>query len=224
MTSRCGLCALPASRPRCRTPKRCCSSTMARPRFLNSTVSVKTAWVPTTRPARPSAMADSAMRLSLAFMPPTSSVTLTPNGSSRSASVAACCRAKISVGASRALCQPFWAANQMAAAATSVLPLPTSPCKSRFIGTSPHRSPTISSVERRCAPVGGYGRLRQNGPRSSGCIGALVRLRPWLRKRKMPICSRYSSSKMSLRLAAARSAAFCGAWMARTACALAGIR
>ena len=67
--------------------------------------------------------------------------------------------------------------NQMAAAATSVLPLPTSPCKSRFIGTSPHRSLTISSVERRCAPVGGYGRLRQNGPRSSGCIGALVRLR-----------------------------------------------
>ncbi len=33
MTSRCGLCALPANRPRCRTPKRCCSSTMARPRF-----------------------------------------------------------------------------------------------------------------------------------------------------------------------------------------------
>ena len=63
--------------PRCRTPKRCCSSTMARPRFKFHRIG-QTAWVPTTRPARPSAMADSAMRLSLAFMPPTSSVTLTP--------------------------------------------------------------------------------------------------------------------------------------------------
>ena len=224
MTSRCGLCALPANRPRCRTPKRCCSSTMARPRFLNSTVSVSTACVPTTKFARPSAIASSAMRFSFAFMPPTSSVTLTPNGSSRSASVAACWRAKISVGASMALCQPFCAANQMAAAATSVLPLPTSPCKSRFIGTSPQRSARISSVERFCAPVGGYGRLRQNGPRSRGCMGALVLRRPWLRSRKMPIWSRYSSSKISRRRAAARSSAFLGAWMPRTACALAGIR
>ncbi len=59
-----------------------------------------------------------------------------------------------SVGASMALCQPFCAANQMAAAATSVLPLPTSPCSRRFIGVSPHRSSQISSADRRCAPVG----------------------------------------------------------------------
>ena len=48
--------------------------------------------------------------------------------------------------------------------------------------------------------------------------------RPWLRSRKMPIWSRYSSSKISRRRAAARSSAFLGAWMPRTACALAGIR
>ena len=87
-------------------------------------------------------------------MPPTSKVTLTPNGSRRSARLAACWRARISVGASMALCQPFCAANQMAAAATSVLPLPTSPCSRRFIGVWPHRSWQISSAERRCAPVG----------------------------------------------------------------------
>ena len=154
MTRRCGLCALPASRPRWRTPNRCCSSTMARPRFLNCTASVSTAWVPTTSPARPSAMAASATRRSAAFMPPTSSVTLTPKGSRRSASVAACCRARISVGASMALCQPFWAAYQMAAAATSVLPLPTSPCNRRFMGVWPHRSRAISPAARCCAPVG----------------------------------------------------------------------
>ena len=123
-----------------------------------------------------------------------------------------------------ALCQPFCAANQMAAAATSVLPLPTSPCKSRFIGTSPQRSARISSVERFCAPVGGYGRLRQNGPRSSGCIGALVLCRPWLRSKKMPICSKYSSSKIRRRRAAANSSLLWGAWMPRTAAALVGIR
>ncbi len=107
---------------------------------MNTTLSVSTAWVPTTSPARPSAMAARATRFSAAFMPPTSKVTLTPNGSRRSARLAACWRARISVGASMALCQPFCAANQMAAAATSVLPLPTSPCSRQFIGVWPHRS------------------------------------------------------------------------------------
>ena len=64
-----------------------------------------------------------------------------PVPSSPSASVAnnflivsKCWRAKISVGAMNAVCSPFSAAITAATAATTVLPDPTSPCSSRFIG------------------------------------------------------------------------------------------
>ena len=44
--------------------------------------------------------------------------------------------------------QPFATAQQRGAAATSVLPLPTSPCSSRFIGTSRVMSSQISAITR----------------------------------------------------------------------------
>ena len=54
MTSTCGAVPLARSASRCSTPKRCCSSMTTRPRSLNSTPSLSSAWVPTTMPASPS--------------------------------------------------------------------------------------------------------------------------------------------------------------------------
>ena len=48
-----------------------------------------------------------------------------------------CCPASTSVGAMRADWPPLSATCSMARSATSVLPEPTSPCTSRFIGQSP---------------------------------------------------------------------------------------
>ena len=45
-----------------------------------------------------------------------------------------CCSARISVGAMNATCRPFSIATSAASSATIVLPAPTSPCSSRFIG------------------------------------------------------------------------------------------
>ena len=57
ITSRCGTRSpSPARRrrlTRCRTPKRCCSSTITRPRRANSSLSWISAWVPTTRSTSP---------------------------------------------------------------------------------------------------------------------------------------------------------------------------
>ena len=58
----------------------------------------------------------------------------------------------------RALWRPFFQANQQQAAATRVLPLPTSPWTRRFMGTGEQRSPTASPMARFWAPVGAKGR------------------------------------------------------------------
>ena len=75
---------------------------------------------------------------------------------------AACCAARISVGAISADCTPLRCASTIAAAATSVLPLPTSPCSSRFIGAVRAMSAQIRSITRRCAPVGANGSCAAN--------------------------------------------------------------
>ena len=112
------------------------------------------------------------MRFSFAFMPPTSSVTLTPNGSSRSASVAACWRAKISVGGQHGALPAVLrgkpdgrGGHQRFAAADVALQKAGSSARRR------RDRPEFPRWSAFCAPVGGYGRLRQNGPRSSGCMG-----------------------------------------------------
>ena len=58
-----------------------------------------------------------------------------PSPRASRASVASCCRASTSVGAMKADCHPLAAAARQAYAATTVLPDPTSPWSSRFIGT-----------------------------------------------------------------------------------------
>ena len=65
-----------------------------------------------------------------------------------------CCSARISVGAMNATWKPFSIATSAAISATIVLPDPTSPCSSRFIGDSRCMSATISrwpSSDRRSA-------------------------------------------------------------------------
>ena len=66
-------------------------------------------------------------------MEPVSFPTLRPKGVSRLVRVSKCCWAKISVGAIKALMYPFLEHSHISAAATSVLPLPTSPWTRRFI-------------------------------------------------------------------------------------------
>ena len=69
----------------------------------------------------------------------------------------ACCSASTSVGAiSAPWCPPCTACSNVDTA-TTVLPDPTSPCSNRCIGCGPARSPSISAITRRWAPVSGYG-------------------------------------------------------------------
>ncbi|SOD03440.1 hypothetical protein SAMN05216486_11328 [bacterium JGI 053] len=88
-----------ASARRCRTPKRCCSSTTTSPSRSNSTLSWISACVPTAIPAPPLAMRYPASRRCFAPIRPVSSVTPTGRPSSSFVSVRACCSARISVGA-----------------------------------------------------------------------------------------------------------------------------
>ena len=64
---------------------------------------------------------------------------------SSESSVRWCCSASVSVGAMNAAWAPFSTARSMAASATAVLPLPTSPISSRCIGRSRARSASISA-------------------------------------------------------------------------------
>ena len=75
----------------------------------------------------------------------------TPSGASHCAMRPKCCSASSSVGAISAACQPDSIARAAASAATTVLPLPTSPCTSRCIGCSRARSASISCQTRCCA-------------------------------------------------------------------------
>ena len=91
-----------------------------------------------------------------------------PSGERMPSSVSKCCFAKISVGAMNALMYPFFAAYQISAAATSVLPLPTSPWTSLFIALPDCISLIASLTDRLCAFVGAKGRADQNSLRSQG--------------------------------------------------------
>ncbi len=61
------------------------------------------------------------------------------------------------MGAMSATCQPFSMACSAASAATSVLPLPTSPCNRRRIGCACERSREITATAFFCARVSAKG-------------------------------------------------------------------
>ena len=141
---------------RCSTPNRCCSSTTISPRLAKNTPSDSSAWVPTTIPACPDAMVSSACLRALAGSEPVSRVIAVasggapsspprPSGPSTSRSDRACWAASTSVGASITACRPESITCSIARSATTVLPEPTSPCSSRFIGWMVARSVAIVS-------------------------------------------------------------------------------
>ena len=146
-------------------------------------------------------------------MEPVSFATLMPKGSRKPESVAKCCSASISVGAMKADCAPDCAAYHTQAAATRVLPLPTSPCTRRFIARPEHMSSAASLMARSCAPVGVKGReavKSESSARASGVPAAFCRP-----PRIMPSAQTRtkSSSNTSRRRAMARAAASLGKWM-----------
>ena len=138
---------------RCATPKRCCSSTIARPRFWNSTVSSINACVPIRICSVPSFD-----NLSVSFriellVEPVSMPTLTGKSPSNETILSKCCCARISVGAIRHPWKPLSTASNKASSATTVFPLPTSPCNRRFICLPVRTSCLISFNTLFCAPV-----------------------------------------------------------------------
>ena len=160
-TSTCGgCCPFSRSASRCSTPNRCCSSTTTRPRSANDTASPMSACVPTTMRDWPAAARSSAFRRSAAGSWPVSSVGTTDadrSGPSIRAIERRCCAASTSVGARSADCPPESATASMARSATTVLPEPTSPWTSRFIGTGCSRSSAIS------APTSCWSAVSENG-------------------------------------------------------------
>lgn len=68
----------------------------------------------------------------------------------------------------KALWRPFWAVYQIRAAATSVLPEPTSPWMRRFIARPEAISAAQSAMARSCAPVGLNGREAVKAEKSVG--------------------------------------------------------
>ena len=160
MTSTCGgFRLLLHSLALCATPKRCCSSMTASPKCANCTVSSMMAWVPTNICTSPQANASSMACRFLPFTMPVSSSTLMSIPFRNSLMVCRCCSAKISVGAIMQAWNPLSSAMSMVISATSVLPDPTSPCRSLFICLPLHMSARISCITRFCAPVRLKGRL-----------------------------------------------------------------
>ena len=143
---------------RCSTPKRCCSSVITRPSLSKATSSVIRAWVPTSTLQTPCSAAAFTSRFCLAVREPVSSSTSIPRGARKPERVARCCRARISVGAMKATWSPAFQALQARAAATRVLPLPTSPWTSRDMHLPEAMSERASSTARRWAAVGAKGR------------------------------------------------------------------
>ena len=128
----------------CSTPNLCCSSVTTSPRSANSTSGWIMAWVPTRICIFPSFRSSSSSLRSLTFMLPDSSSQRTPRGSKSFFKVSICCLASNSVGAIMTAWKPHFTVLYIASSATTVLPDPTSPCTSLFMGLESSRSASIS--------------------------------------------------------------------------------
>ena len=115
-----------------------------------------------------------------------------------------CWAARISVGAIMAACALLATANKAAYSATTVLPDPTSPCKSRFIGSGLAISATISNIELFWSSVSRKGnrfliRLSISSLQDIGTAAEKCCL--LARRRASPNCIKNSSSYFNLRFA-----------------------
>ena len=98
---------------------------------------------------------------------PVSSCTGMPRGFSQREKLRKCCSARICVGAIRMAGHPDSIATSMAAAATTVFPDPTSPCRRRCIRCACAISDRMAAIARDCAPVRSKGRDPRNLSSSS---------------------------------------------------------
>ena len=118
----------------CRTPKRCSSSRITNPKFLNTTSFWISLCVPIAISTVPSAIPFIASVVSLAERNRENSAIFTGHSAKRSEKFWKCCSANSVVGTKIATCLPAATAMKAARSATSVLPKPTSPQTRRSIG------------------------------------------------------------------------------------------
>ena len=108
----------------------------------------------------------------------------------------------------------------IAATATTVFPLPTSPCSRRCIGCGPARSVLISSITLRCAPVRPNGNAAINRSTSLFETTCLIPRESRSKARLRPTstsCTRNNSSNANRRRASSFSAMLSGIWMLHSA-------
>ena len=153
ITSTSGLTPFPTMLALCLTPNLCCSSVTTSPKFLNSTSSTNNACVPTNISISPFFNFSKTSVLFLALIPPSNSSHFIPNFSNILLKFFICCSASIAVGAIIAVWYPHFAALYADIIDTIVLPEPTSPCNSLFIGLLLSISLSISSNTLNCAFV-----------------------------------------------------------------------
>ena len=191
----------PRRASRCSTPKRCCSSTTTRPSSANSTRSWISAWVPTTMPASPDSASSSAFvfacRRQRTREQRDPGGDVRPRPAHRPGRAARAATAASGRAARRA---PRWARAwrpasvsttcSIARSATTVLPAPTSPCTSRFIG-APGRQirrdlvadrplpggQGVAAAGRRTPPAGHPTRAGSPPPAVDGLPGGAARAR-----------------------------------------------
>ena len=215
-TSTSGITLFCARVARCRTPKRCCSSTIASASRGSFTFSSSSACVPSTSAASPASSLASRARRSFAGVAAVRTASGTSAPAHRPVRVAKCWRARISVGAMNATWCPASIAWRAASSATTVLPLPTSPSSRRCIGCDARRSLTISSSARSWSAVSVKGSFARTAA-ASDPGPALERPRPscWSARRRSSITlwSRNSSSNARRRRAPARCASSSGRWI-----------
>ena len=118
----------------CRTPKRCSSSRMTKPRFLNLTSFCIKRWVPIMMSMPPASKPAKASFCSLAVLKREISAILMGHALKRSLKLLKCCSASKVVGTNTATWRPPMTATKAARRATSVLPKPTSPQTKRSMG------------------------------------------------------------------------------------------
>ncbi|CRZ71112.1 Uncharacterised protein [Vibrio cholerae] len=110
-----------------RTPKRCSSSTISKPRSAKRISLESNLWVPTRMSTLPSATSCRICFCSLADLKRESTSTRIGKLAKRSRKFSKCCWASSVVGTNTATCLPLSVATNAARIATSVFPKPTSP-------------------------------------------------------------------------------------------------
>ncbi len=207
---------LSRSAARCSTPKRCCSSMTTSPSEWNRTSSVNSAWVPTTRstwpifsPARRRERSAAVVRLVSRATDSGRRPSRRPGSSTVSPAVSSptamwCCSARTSVGTMRAPWWPPWTAANRAATATTVLPDPTSPWRSRCMGSGPAISAKMAARARRWALVSSKGRPERNRRTRSGPSAASSRV-AWPPSAVGPVASRAETAWRMARASCSRA-------------------